>query len=73
MIAAVANVESEMFLHAGQEKKLSSGQILIAKVTLKRAPCLKITNQNGHLLYMERVLVRHKTKSSKRRVLFLPP
>ena len=39
----VAIVESEMFLHAGQAKKLLRGQIIIAKVTLERAPCFIIT------------------------------
>ena len=34
----VAIVESEMSLHAGQEKKSLQGQIIIAKVTLERAP-----------------------------------
>ena len=36
MIPTVAIVESEMSLHAGQEKKLLRGQIIIAKVTLER-------------------------------------
>ena len=36
-MAAVAIVESEMSLHAGHEKKLLQGQIIIAKVTLERA------------------------------------
>ena len=31
-------VQSEMSLHTGQEKKLLRGQIIIAKVTLERAP-----------------------------------
>ena len=30
--------ESEMSLHAGQAKMLLRGQIIIAKVTLERAP-----------------------------------
>ena len=33
-----------MSLHAGQEKKLLRGQIIIAKVTLERAP-----DQEAHL------------------------
>ena len=37
----IAIVESEMSLHAGQEKRLLRGQIIIAKVTLERAHCLE--------------------------------
>ena len=37
-IPTVAIIESEMSLHAGQVKKLLRGQIIIAKVTLERAP-----------------------------------
>ena len=35
-IPTVAIVESEMSLHAGQEKKLLQGQIIIAKVTRRQ-------------------------------------
>ena len=37
VIPTVAIVETEMSLHAGQEKKLLRGQIIKAKVTLARA------------------------------------
>ena len=37
-IPTVAIAESGMSLHAGQVKKLLRGQIIIAKVTLERAP-----------------------------------
>ena len=36
MIPTFAIVDSEMSLHAAQEKKLLRGQIIIAKVTLER-------------------------------------
>ena len=36
-IPTVAIVEIEKSLHAGQDKKLLRGQIIIAKVTLERA------------------------------------
>ena len=38
MIAAVAIVDSEMSLQAGREILLSRGQIIIAQLTLERAP-----------------------------------
>ena len=41
-IPTVAIVESKMSLHAGQVKKLLRGQIIIAKVTLERAPISSI-------------------------------
>ena len=40
-IPTVAIVESKMSLHAGQEKKLLQGQMIIAKVTLERAHRLR--------------------------------
>ena len=58
-IPTVDILESEMSLHAGQEKKLLRGQIIIAKVTLERAP-----GMNSYCV-MQHVagLVKHKISS----------
>ena len=40
-----------MSLHAGQEKELWRGQIVIAKVTLERAQCHKLkTSHDKHMV-----------------------
>ena len=56
----VAIVESEMSLHAGQEKKLLRGQMIIAKVTLERAHA--VWRKNDVILSLPYIVRRTQKK-----------